>query len=176
MRHETWKLLWVLILFSSLISCNTITIQPEKLGASFSSAPLSNTPDYEKSHHFFLGGLVGEAQVPVDKICKDKEVWQMQSQTTFLDGLWPSLIGIGAGVLGGFFIGALGADAVLSDDPTVFAADDPIMDDPTVFAAAIASTVLISSFASLIYAPKTAKVWCGESVDDGVDGAIKEGI
>jgi len=166
MRHETLKILWVLVLSSSLISCHTITIQPEKLSSS-----LIKTPDYEKSHPFFLGGLIGEAQVPVDEICKGKEVSQMQSQTTFLDGLWPFLISMGVATLGGLVLGySLNENYKTLKDENW---EDELNLDETL--AGLTGFILASSLAGLIYTPKTAKVWCGESLDDGLDGETKEG-
>ena len=133
------KTLGILILASSLIACYTITIQPERAGA-----PLSNKPDYEKSHHFFLAGLIGEAEVPVDKICKGRKVLQMQSQTTFLDGLWPFLITMGS------VAAAITAGYTLL--PSIAGVD---LVEPFLFV-----------IGSVIYTPKTAKVWCGEKALD----------
>ena len=61
-------------------ACSTVTIHPKSAGT------LSSQPSYEESKSFYLGGLVGEQRVNVSEICGDKEVTQMQSQQTFING------------------------------------------------------------------------------------------
>ena len=73
-----------------LISCQTVTISPE--GQSFK---YSIPPDYEQTQNFFFWGLVGESQIPVRSICKDKPVKQMQTQDTFINRL---LLGLTIGI------------------------------------------------------------------------------
>ena len=130
------------VLTFSLISCQTITIRPD--GA---PGKLSSPPDYQKTRHFFLGGLIGEAVVPVGKICAGKKAVQLQSQTTFIDGLVPTLIS----VTGGGFV----AFALFED---VFSGTANL----TSLAVTTALMALAVSLAATIYTPKTAKVWCGE--------------
>jgi len=77
------KLKNTLILLSilTLISCSKITIQPEQTFKATSS------PNYERSMPFFLWGLVGEERIDVNKICRNKDILQMQTKQTFVDGL-----------------------------------------------------------------------------------------
>ncbi|HKP97334.1 MAG TPA: Bor family protein [Fibrobacteria bacterium] len=62
-------------------ACSSATIRPqggEKVGG---------TPTYQKSEPYFWWGLSGEHEINVVEICQGKEVEQMQSQYTFLDGV-----------------------------------------------------------------------------------------
>ena len=76
------------VLFSLLfvVSCQTVTINPQGGTVKYSSLP-----DYKKSHHFFLFGLIGERNVNTAQICKGRRVKQMQTQQTFLNGLLSGL-------------------------------------------------------------------------------------
>ena len=150
-----------LCLTCSLISCQTITVSPEGR-----TIRLAAPPDYQKTQHFFLGGLIGEAVVPAGEICGDRSVVQMQSQTTFLDGLWPVLAGSVVLVLGVF--GALGF---------IQAAAEGDLSEEDALAGSLVGTALIGlgyGLASLIYTPKTAKVWCGKKVNMPVSGNQSE--
>lgn len=49
--------------------------------------PVSASPNYEDSKSYFIGGLVGEHTVDVKKACDGGEAKQMQSRTTFLNGV-----------------------------------------------------------------------------------------
>ena len=144
------KSLLSLCLAASLISCQTITISPE------GKPKLSSPPDYQQTQHFFLGGLIGEAVVPAGEICKDRSVAQLQSQTTFVNGIWPWLGTITGMVVGVFLVG--GSVAGMMDGSTPSGAD----------AAALVGTGVLVLFgtmlAATIYTPKTAKVWCGEKI------------
>lgn len=60
-----------------LASCSTVTISPP--GAD----KISSAPNYQKSEHFFLYGLIGEARVNTESVCLGDEPIQMQSQSTF---------------------------------------------------------------------------------------------
>ena len=93
---------------------------------------LSSEPDYTKSQHFFLWGLVGSAEVDADhQICDSRKILQMQTQMTYQDILWPLLIGAVSGtalalsVIDGGIAGLMGF-----------------------------------LFGIYIYQPKTVKVWC----------------
>ncbi|MBC6414945.1 MAG: Bor family protein [Bdellovibrionales bacterium] len=71
-----------------LSSCQTVTISKGKRlgdGNWHQQRTISLKPDYEKSHSFFLGGLVGEGLVYTNRICPSKEIRQIQTQFTFLD-------------------------------------------------------------------------------------------
>jgi hypothetical protein len=62
-------------------ACASATIRPqggEKVGGK---------PTYEKSKSYFWWGLSGEHEINVVEVCQGKEVEQMQSQYTFLDGV-----------------------------------------------------------------------------------------
>ena len=137
------KVLFSLCLSLSLISCQTITISPE------GKPKLASNPDYEKTQHFFLGGLIGESVVPAGEICGERSVAQLQSQTTFLDGFWPVLVGLTVGVALGVFLGWF--ETIANGSPKEIAETSSLLG----FSAAMAS---------VIYTPKTAKVWCGEKV------------
>ena len=65
----------------TLSACANVTIS--KAG----SDPASSPPNYEDSKSYFIGGLVGEHTVDVKKACNGGEAKQMQSRTTFVNGL-----------------------------------------------------------------------------------------
>lgn len=67
-------------------SCQTVTISPK--GKKF---VVSSTPDYERSQHFFLYGIIGQRIVNTAQICRGRAVRQMQTQQTFLDSLLASV-------------------------------------------------------------------------------------
>lgn len=143
------KVLFSLLLSLSLVSCQTITISPE------GKPKLASNPDYEKTQHFFLGGLIGESVVPAGEICGEKSVAQLQSQTTFWNGFWPYLSAVAATVVG--TVGFLGLSSGIME------AGSPPSGGDTV--AMIGGGLLITLgiiLASTIYTPKTAKVWCGK--------------
>lgn len=74
---------YILYIFLFLISsCQTVTISPDG-----KKTTLSSTPTYERSHNFFLWGLVGESNINVEEICTERSVKQMQTQQTFVNGL-----------------------------------------------------------------------------------------
>ena len=130
------KTAFTLVVLSSLISCQTVTVYPEgREGVKKASVE----PDYHKSEPFFFWGLIGESVVPAGKICKGGKPVQLQSQTTFMDGLIPWAVAVTTG--------ALLAAAFFSDEPTLASIGFPIL----------------GGMAALgIYTPKTAKVWCGK--------------
>ena len=86
-RMKFWMLVFCSLFF---ISCQTVTISP-----SGNKHRLSNMPTYEQSQHFFLLGLIGNKFVNVSSICGDREVLQMQTQSTFLNAF---LYGITLGI------------------------------------------------------------------------------
>ena len=124
----------VKILFISsclfLCSCQTITFFP----SGKKSMVLSSEPDYQKSQHFFLGGLVKPAEVDATQICDSREVLQMQTQITYLDMIWPLLIGVATGI-------ALGVPFSNFDGELI-------------------GGLLGFLIGINIYQPKTAKIWC----------------
>ena len=61
--------------------CATITMTKQ------GTATISSDPTFEESQTYFLGGLVGENEIDVKKVCNGGEATQMQSQTTFVNGL-----------------------------------------------------------------------------------------
>ncbi len=134
----------------SLISCQTITVKPKG-----GDSQRADSPDYEKSQDFFLFGLIGEATVPAGEICGDKGVAQLQSQTTFLDGLWPVLIAGGAVVAVGIVGLGLFANLLSEEEEP-----DPGTLIPALGGMAIAS--ILAALAGGIWTPKTAKVWCAK--------------
>ena len=68
---------------------------------------LSSEPDYTKSQHFFLGGLISSSpSMDTAQVCSSKEVIQVQIQRTFWDGLW-SFLSATAGSMLGAYIGGL---------------------------------------------------------------------
>jgi hypothetical protein len=68
-----------------LASCSTVTISPS------GSDKISSAPNYQKSEHFFLWGLVGETRVNVESTCLGEQPAQMQSQSTFGNELFSLL-------------------------------------------------------------------------------------
>ena len=145
------KALLNLCLMASLISCQTITVSPE------GKPKLSSPPDYQQTQHFFLGGLIGEAVVPAGEICKERSVAQLQSQTTFLNGLWPWLGSLTGMVVGSVvFLGSVTGMMEVGSAPSGAEAAELL---------GAGFLVLVGTMlAAVIYTPKTAKVWCGEKI------------
>lgn len=74
-----------MISIAFLVGCSSVTIRPD-------GGPKTNrNPDYEESKDYFWWGLSGEHTIKVDKVCNSKKPIQMQSQFTFLDGLFSFL-------------------------------------------------------------------------------------
>ena len=156
----------LLVCLSSLISCQTLTVYPEGRAAA-KTARLK--PDYQKSEPFFLWGLVGDSVVPAGEICKNGEKpVKLQSQTTFADALIPAVLGLAIGAA------AFYSYALFSDDWDLFdgGEDDNLA---AIVAEAGAEGVISGGLIAValglfgykvgsgIYAPKTAKVWCGKA-------------
>lgn len=120
----------LLLSFFLCCSCQTTTIlfQEQK------NTSISLSPDYRKAHHFFLGSLVETAEVDATQICGSREVLQMQTQITYLDMLWPFLIGTTSGITLSFALTSY---------------------DSAWLAGLIAFLIGVN-----IYQPKTVKVWC----------------
>ena len=83
---KTYILLFIFLFLIS--SCQTVTISPDG-----KKTILSSNPTYEESQNFFLGGL-GESNINVEEICRERPVKQMQTQQTFVNGL-VSLVTLG---------------------------------------------------------------------------------
>lgn len=146
-----YKAILSFLLAISLISCQTVTISPE------GKPKLFSPPDYQQTQHFFLGGLIGEAVVPAGEICKGSPVAQLQSQTTFINGLWPSLVVITGMVVA--YVVLFGSVAEMMKADSTPSGED--------LGTLVLTGVLVSFgsvLASTIYTPKTAKVWCGEKI------------
>lgn len=72
-----------------LVGCQTVTIRPDN------EVKTSRAANYEQRQNFFAWGLAPSAVfIDVNEVCKDKEVEQLQTQNTFLDGFL-SVITIG---------------------------------------------------------------------------------
>ena len=135
---------FALLVLSSLISCQTVTVWPEGVqGLRVASAE----PDYQRSEPFFFWGLVGESVVPAGEICKGGKPAKLQSQTSFLDRLIPFILSSAGAALGLALAGGGFSDS----------ASDFFMQDGQVIAAGFLGALLGAG----IYTPKTAKVWCG---------------
>ena len=147
MTFHGLKIAFTAFLSLSLIACQTITVRPDG-----GAGKLSTPPDYQASHHFFLGGLIGEAVIPVGKICPGKKAVQLQSQTTFLNGIVPFLISLAA-----FAVAINVAAELFAKAKAKGTASEDISD---VFLAA--GLIALPALLSTAYTPKTAKVWCGE--------------
>ncbi|MGE4105934.1 MAG: Bor family protein [Bacteriovoracia bacterium] len=65
----------------AVIGCGTVTLRPD--GAEKIAGP----PTWERTHVFFLGGIVGEHHVDVQWACGNRDVLQMQTQFTPSDVL-----------------------------------------------------------------------------------------
>ena len=86
------KLIGIAVILASLSACSTVTITP---GSQQKVPSSSIAPSYQQTHHFFLWGLVGKTSIDVNEVCGGQKVKQMQTQTTFLNGLLGGLtIGI----------------------------------------------------------------------------------
>ena len=69
-----------------IVSCQTVRIRP----TGKTLAP-SHSPDYERTHNFFIFGLIRESFVDIQSLCQNKPVQQMQVQFNPLDIFWASL-------------------------------------------------------------------------------------
>ena len=67
-----------LLIFIFFTACQTVTIKPEG-----SQSRNDSKADYEKVHNFFLWGLVGEKYINVSTICPNREIKQIQTQSSF---------------------------------------------------------------------------------------------
>jgi len=67
----------LILSFLILASCSTVTISPP------GSDKISTAPNYQKSEHFFLWGVIGETRVNTESVCSGEQPVQMQSQSTF---------------------------------------------------------------------------------------------
>jgi Bor protein len=74
-------LLATTVLAASLVGCSTVTIQPKPI------PKLVSSPTYQESKSFYLNGLVGKSTIDTKAVCDGKNVKQMQTQLTFLDGV-----------------------------------------------------------------------------------------
>jgi hypothetical protein len=61
--------------------CYNVTIRPE------GGFKMATPPSFEQRQDFYLWGLVGESHIDTSKVCPKSGPSQMQSQTTFIDGL-----------------------------------------------------------------------------------------
>lgn len=68
-----------LLLTLALSGCSTVTIKPNR------GPMIESPPTYEKRHHFYVFGLVGERRVNLDQVCRGREPLKMQRQSTFVD-------------------------------------------------------------------------------------------
>ena len=85
-RRKTWALVACTAL---LAACNTVTIRPG------GGTALTSAPTHEQKNDFFFWGLAGTAHVDAKGMCGRRGVTQMQTQTSFVDGLLGALtIGI----------------------------------------------------------------------------------
>jgi hypothetical protein len=83
MSRTSLKWVGALLTVACLSACAKATIRPNG-GPALSS---STAPNYEESKPYFMWGLVGEHDINVKQVCGEKDVEQMQSRTTFVDGL-----------------------------------------------------------------------------------------
>jgi hypothetical protein len=82
MRFKAISLILTMAYLTS--ACAVATIRPNG-----GAGKLSSTPTFEESHGYFIGGIVGEAQIDASKVCGDpKSVEQIQTLFTFVDGLF----------------------------------------------------------------------------------------
>ncbi len=61
-------------------ACSTVTITAK------GSSKRSTAPTYSERKPFFLGGLIGEANIDAKAICNGKNIQQIQTKEYFLDG------------------------------------------------------------------------------------------
>ena len=79
MRLAT-TLMIALALMSS--GCLSVTVRPE------GGKKVETDANWQERQDFFLFGLVGESHIDVQGVCEGREVEQMQTQKTFVDGLF----------------------------------------------------------------------------------------
>ena len=65
----------------AMSGCFTVTSRPS------GGFAVASKPQFEQQQDFYLWGLVGESHIDTKTVCAGKKPTQLQSQTTFLDGL-----------------------------------------------------------------------------------------
>lgn len=75
------KALSITTLAVILTACSATTIRTD------SAKRVDTTPTYQETQKYYLFGLIGENHINTTEICQGKSVKQMQSQTTFMNGL-----------------------------------------------------------------------------------------
>lgn len=68
-----------------LAGCATVTIRPD------GGPKVADLPDYQETKNYFFWGLAGEHTVDVTDICGARDVEQVQSQMTFMNGFLGTL-------------------------------------------------------------------------------------
>lgn len=77
-----WSTLFMAVIVTGAISgCGTVTLTQQ------GERKISSHATYEKRQSFFFWGLVGNKYIDVKEICGTRDVKQMQTQFTFVDGL-----------------------------------------------------------------------------------------
>jgi hypothetical protein len=84
-RRIVWILLTVLALLSS--ACETVTVVRD-----LQASGTAGSPTWEAAQNYYLWGLIGENDIYLDKICKDRPATSVVVQTTFMDGLFSLLV------------------------------------------------------------------------------------
>ena len=74
-----------LIAASLLAGCATVTARPE------GGAKTSRKPDYQVSKNYFFWGLAGVHTIDVADVCDGLPADQMQSQFTFVNGVFSTI-------------------------------------------------------------------------------------
>ena len=73
------KILFVGILLMLIGACSTITITAKD------TPKIRTRATYQKGLNFFLGGLVGTAEIDAQSVCKDKKIVQIQTFDSFMN-------------------------------------------------------------------------------------------
>lgn len=76
------KIILFILLAISLAGCASVTATPDHMPKT------ASVPTFEERKHFYLWGLTPSSRyVDVAEVCGDRDVRQIEAQTTFTDGL-----------------------------------------------------------------------------------------
>lgn len=75
------RTLAVVLCAALLAGCSTVTV------STGDGLRRSGSPTWQDRKWFLLGGFISDKHVDVNEVCGGRQVVQMQSQNTFVDGL-----------------------------------------------------------------------------------------
>ena len=73
----------ILVISLALLSsgCLSVTVRPE------GGDKVKTKASWQQRQNFYLFGLVGESHIDAQRVCRGRDIAQMQTQQSFVDGL-----------------------------------------------------------------------------------------